>query len=122
MFAILHSLLVLVALLALNELCRKSRWITLAIFLVLPVFQTGTLWLENATRRVFRDGRPVVFNDSGTNQPALDLRSALRPGSVLVTNVSKAFTFAGEGLLEGPMSLTKGGAGTLSLLWFRRLA
>ncbi len=50
MFAILHSLLVLVALLALNELCRKSRWITLAIFLVLPVFLTGTLWLENATR------------------------------------------------------------------------
>lgn len=73
-------------------------------------------WLENATRRVFRDGRPVVFNDAGTNQPAIDLRSGLRPGSVLVTNVSKAFSFAGEGWLEGPMSLTKGGAGTLSLL------
>ena len=73
-------------------------------------------WLEGATKRVFRDGRVVIFNDSGTNTPAIDLRDSLRPGAVVVTNTSKAYTFDGAGALDGAMTLDKRGSGTLSVL------
>jgi len=77
---------------------------------------TTANWLEVATKRVFRDGRVVIFNDSGTNTPAIDLRDSLRPGAVVVTNTSKAYTFDGSGALDGPMTLDKRGAGTLTVL------
>ena len=77
---------------------------------------TSANWLEGTTKRVFRDGRVVIFNDSGTNTPAIDLHDSLRPGAVVVTNTSKAYTFDGGGALDGPMSLDKRGSGTLSVL------
>ena len=73
-------------------------------------------WLEGATKWVFRDGRVVIFNDSGTNTPAIDLCDSLRPGAIVVTNTSKAYTFDGAGALDGAMTLDKRGSGTLSVL------
>ncbi|GAC1424606.1 MAG: DUF5692 family protein [Acidobacteriaceae bacterium] len=49
MSAVLHTILVFVALLALNNLCRRSKWIALAFFLVLPLVLTGTVWTDNGT-------------------------------------------------------------------------
>ncbi len=49
MFSIVHTLLVLVALVALNELCRRSKWLTLAFFFVLPLILSVTLFPRNAT-------------------------------------------------------------------------
>lgn len=73
-------------------------------------------WQENGAPRVFRDRRQVIINDAGTNTPALDLRGSLQPGSLVVTNTAKAFTLGGVGSLDGPMTLTKAGSGTLAVV------
>jgi len=46
---VLHVILLLVVLLMLNELFRKSKISTVAFFLVLPIILTFTIWIENGT-------------------------------------------------------------------------
>lgn len=76
---------------------------------------TTAAWLENTTPRVFRDHRHVIINDSGSNTPALDLVGSLQPGSVAISNTTKAFTLGGTGSLSGPTRITKSGTNTLTL-------
>jgi autotransporter-associated beta strand protein len=76
---------------------------------------TTANWLENTTARVFRDKRNVSITDTGSNSPNLALTGSLRPGSLTVTNTTKAFTLAGTGSLDGPTGLTKSGTNTLTL-------
>lgn len=49
MIAYVHLLLVLVVLLGLNELFRRSKWTTLVFYIVLPLVLTITLWSKTAT-------------------------------------------------------------------------
>jgi len=76
---------------------------------------TTANWLENTTARVFRDNRHVSITDSGSNSPNLSLTGSLRPGSLTVSNSTKAFTLAGSGSLDGPTGLVKSGTNTLTL-------
>ena len=75
---------------------------------------TSVNWLTiSNTARGFFTADPVVFNDSGSNSPAVNLTTALAPGSVNV-NANQNYTFSGVGALAGAMPLTKSGSGTLT--------
>ena len=67
--------------------------------------------------RKYFEGDAVVFNDtsSGTAPFTVSLPADVNPGSVTVDNPTKAYTLAGPGALSGEASLTKRGAGTLTL-------
>ncbi len=76
---------------------------------------TTATWLENTTPRVFRDKRHLTISDSGSNSPAINLVGTLAPGSLAVTNSTKAFTLSGTGSLSGTTGLVKSGTNTLTL-------
>jgi hypothetical protein len=46
MFGIIHIILLLISLLILNEIFRKSKWLTLAFFVVLPLILTPLIWIN----------------------------------------------------------------------------
>ena len=56
----------------------------------------------------------MTFDDTGSNTPVINLSGPLAPGSVAVV-ANQNYTFAGGGSLTGGMSLTKAGAGVLTL-------
>ena len=72
-------------------------------------------WINGSSADVFFDLDQVTFNDAGSNTPDINLSTAVQPGSVTVANTAKNYTFSGSGSLAGGMSLTKSGAGTLTL-------
>jgi autotransporter-associated beta strand protein len=76
---------------------------------------TTAAWLENTTPRVFRDHRHVIINDSGSNTPSLDLLGSLQPGSITISNTTKAYTLGGTGSIGGTTGLTKSGDNTLTI-------
>jgi hypothetical protein len=49
MFSWLHTALLLVVLLALNEIFRRSKWLTVGFYLVLTVFLTAFVWVNTGT-------------------------------------------------------------------------
>ncbi len=75
---------------------------------------TASNWFDGTGLDRFYQLDAVIFDDSGSNSPTINLIGSLMPGSVLV-NASKNFTFAGTGNLTGTMSLTKQGSGSLLL-------
>lgn len=64
----------------------------------------------------FANGLPVLFNDSLTGTPNVNITETVQPASVLVSNVSTAYTFSGPGKITGSSGLTKTGTGTLALM------
>jgi autotransporter-associated beta strand protein len=58
-------------------------------------------------------GDAVLFDDTATGTTTVNLTTTLSPGGILVSNVSKTYTFTGGGALSGPTAFTKRGAGTL---------
>lgn len=79
---------------------------------MLNVWDMGTTpnWVQGGIPQVFMVGDHALFDDSGSNQPAINIASTVYPGSVTV-NASKDYTFTGEAIASG--SLTKAGNGTL---------
>jgi len=73
------------------------------------------LWNGGAGAEFFNDFDNVTFSDTGTASPAINLTTSVQPTSVVVTNVSKAYTFSGAGGLGGAATLTKQGTNTLTL-------
>ncbi|TAK96714.1 MAG: hypothetical protein EPO07_14265, partial [Verrucomicrobia bacterium] len=71
-------------------------------------------WFDGITTAAFTNGAAVVFDDSGSNSPAIDLQGTLLPGSITV-NASNNFTFNSTGSISGTGGLTKQGSGTLTL-------
>jgi len=71
-------------------------------------------WFNGDGPDVFSNNVPVVFDDNGSNTPAITLQGALQPGSITV-NGSQPYTFGGSGSLGGSANLTKRGNGTLTL-------
>lgn len=72
-------------------------------------------WLVNgATPGVYADGGAVTIDDTGSASPAIALNGALAPGAIVV-NANRDYTFGGTGSLGGTASLTKFGAGTLTI-------
>ncbi len=71
-------------------------------------------WSSNSATRVFANGDKVLFDDTGLNNPAIILTSALSPGA-MTFYAMKHFTFGGGGSLEGTMTLAKSGPGILTI-------
>jgi hypothetical protein len=46
MFGVLHTVMLLVALLILNEIFRESKWATIIFFLVVPIVLTPLVWVK----------------------------------------------------------------------------
>jgi len=76
--------------------------------------QTTTNWLNAVTPDVFYQNDNVTFDDTGSDNPAINLTTTLMPNSVTV-NAVQNYTFSGVGQLSGPMVLTKTNTGTLFL-------
>jgi autotransporter-associated beta strand protein len=74
---------------------------------------TNNLWISNLTAVAFTTNT-VLFDLTGSNNTAIALAGTLQPGSVMVHS-PKSYTFGGAGSLSGNMTLTKAGAGTLTL-------
>lgn len=72
-------------------------------------------WLdEDGKAAVYQDGDAVVFGNLGSGNVVLDDR--LKPVSMVVANNGgKDYTFDGNGVLAGSMSLTKTGEGKLTI-------
>ena len=75
---------------------------------------TNANWLNGTNTSIFSAGDTVTFNDSGFNNPAINLSGTLKPSSVTVA-ANQNYTFSGSGTLAGAMSLIKSGAGNLTL-------
>jgi autotransporter-associated beta strand protein len=71
-------------------------------------------WFDGDNSVGFTNGASVVFDDRGSNTPAIDLQGTLQPGSVTV-NASQDYAFGGAGAMSGGDGLTKRGSGTLAL-------
>jgi len=75
---------------------------------------TSTNWVNGTNLFTFTTGANAAFDDSGSNNPAINLVGALQPASVTVA-AGQNYNFAGSGLLAGAMSLAKSGAGVLTI-------
>jgi fibronectin-binding autotransporter adhesin len=72
-------------------------------------------WRDGVTPSTFFQGDVAIFNDAGSQSPAVNLTQGLQPSAVIVTNATGSYIFGGAGALQGAATLTKGGAGTLIL-------
>src|SRR6185312_14869100 len=68
-----------------------------------------TTYLQNAY-----SGDTVEFGDSATNT-TLTLNTTVTPAGVTFTNVTQNYDIAGTGKIGGPTSLTKSGAGAVTI-------
>ena len=76
---------------------------------------SSTCWDNGGIADVFFNLDNVLFSDSGSASPAVDVTTAVQPTSVVVSNVVNAYTFTGVGAIAGASTLTKWGANTLTL-------
>ncbi len=72
-------------------------------------------WRNGAAASVFTNGTAVIFNDSGSKTPDVNISAAVQPASMLVSNNSGTYTFSGNGNIAGGTSMIKKGAGALVL-------
>ncbi|HEU6447811.1 MAG TPA: LamG-like jellyroll fold domain-containing protein [Verrucomicrobiae bacterium] len=71
-------------------------------------------WFNGDALDIFSNDVPVVFDDSGSNTPSINLQGTLQPASTII-KATQSYTFAGSGGIGGPGGLTKSGSGTLTL-------
>jgi len=62
----------------------------------------------------FRNGNSVLFDDSGSTSPPLNLIGSVQP-TVVTIDATQNYTISGSGSLSGAMALNKAGAGMLAL-------
>jgi len=74
-----------------------------------------TNWLNAGNSDAFFQGDAVMFDPSGSTAPALNLSGIVAPASVTVSNTT-GYTFTGSGRIGGNTTITKQGAGTLTLV------
>ncbi len=77
--------------------------------------KTTANFMNGASRDNFYNLDSVTFTDSGSGSPTIALTGNLTPAAVTVNNSTTAYTFGGTGAITGSTSLTKNGAGTLTL-------
>jgi rhamnogalacturonan endolyase len=68
----------------------------------------------NNVTTIFRDGDTVAFDNSGSNNVAVNIAGTPQPAQILF-NASKNYTIAGVGSISGTNKLIKTGAGTLTI-------
>lgn len=74
---------------------------------------TSANWLNGAAPDVFRAGDAVTFNDTSA-VTEVELATVLAPSAVTV-NTARVFSLGGTGAIGGAASLTKTGAGLLTI-------
>jgi len=72
-------------------------------------------WWNGATADVFAFGDQVVFDNTGSTNPAVTVAGDVNPASVLV-NATVNYTLGGGGDIDGQGGLTKMNSGTLTIL------
>jgi autotransporter-associated beta strand protein len=78
-------------------------------------WDTTTLnWFSGGAAN-YLQGDLVVFDDTLTGTPNVNLTTTLSPQAVAVNNSSATYVFSGTGKLSGTTSLNKSGTGTLTL-------
>ncbi|MGD0649969.1 MAG: autotransporter-associated beta strand repeat-containing protein [Verrucomicrobiia bacterium] len=84
--------------------------------------ETANVWDTGLTANWLNSGVPdrffpldnVKFDDTGSTNPSVNLVGILNPASVTVT-ATVDYTFSGSGSLTNPATLTKSGAGRLTI-------
>ena len=71
-------------------------------------------WFDGSTLTVFTDGAHVLFDNSGSNTPALNLTQIVQPASLMFAG-TRNYTITGGGRIAGPAALVKTGTSTISL-------
>jgi fibronectin-binding autotransporter adhesin len=74
---------------------------------------TTSNWLVGVSANVYYDGDITRFDDTAATANVF-VKTIVSPNSVIVSNISKTYTFAGSGI-SGAGGLTKQGSGTLVL-------
>jgi autotransporter-associated beta strand protein len=69
---------------------------------------------SNWTNGLYHDGDIVLFDDSGSANPPVDITTLVAPTSVLV-NATSTYTFGGVGGISGATALIKANTGVLNL-------
>lgn len=76
---------------------------------------TAANWLvSNSVPRLFANGDTVVFTNTGSVSPAINLTTNVSPAAMTV-NSSQNFTLTGTGLLGGSMAFNKSGSGKFTV-------
>jgi fibronectin-binding autotransporter adhesin len=79
-------------------------------------WDTTTLnWTNLGAAAIFHTGDAVQFDDSATGPTNVNLTTTLQPGSLVISNIAKLYTFSGPGHITGSTGLTKTGNNTLIL-------
>lgn len=76
--------------------------------------KTTANWKNGASPDKFYNLDNVIFDDSGSATPAINLTGSLEPGSITMSNGTKAYVFSGSGQFGG-VALTNYGAGGLTI-------
>ncbi|MBN2580630.1 MAG: autotransporter-associated beta strand repeat-containing protein [Pirellulales bacterium] len=76
---------------------------------------TAMNWTDGLMSEKFYNGDSVTFNDSGANNPPVNLTGTLEPSSITVNNPTKAYTFGGTGAVNCSGGLTKEGDAKLTI-------
>ncbi len=71
-------------------------------------------WWNGAARTVFTDGVNVLFDDTGSATPAVNVTGTLLPSAITV-NAGQNYTFIGSGSISGGVAMVKAGSGLLTL-------
>lgn len=77
----------------------------------------NTIWKNiNSLSTYYVDGDAVIFNNTVGSGGVVTLNSTVSPYSVTVTNPTADYIISGSGAIAGTTSLTKSGAGKLTLV------
>jgi autotransporter-associated beta strand protein len=81
-----------------------------------PVWDFSSLnWSNSASSTTFGQGDSVTLDDTAVGNTSISLEGTLEPAAVVVTNETRNYTLGGAGTLAGSMSLSKDGAGLLTI-------
>lgn len=72
-------------------------------------------WDAGSGTTAFVDGDPVLFDDTGSDTPSINVPGNVSTASITATNATRNYTIGGAGSINSSGALTKSGAGSLTL-------
>ncbi len=78
-------------------------------------YNSSAIWTNGAALDVFKQLDTVVFDDTGSTVPAVNVVGALYPNSVTFSNQSVNYTLAGGGSINSQSPLNMQGSGSVTL-------
>jgi autotransporter-associated beta strand protein len=77
--------------------------------------QNWTAAVATGSAAPFSNGDPVTLTDGGSTSPAVDIDTAVSPGSIAVNGVNSNYVLSGTGVIAGTGGLVMNSAGTLTI-------